>query len=158
MIERYAKTRQERLFHATGAESVILQDSARGHFPVYLSARGSSSDERLREEQSTDRVELRAHWSARCTHTDQFRLQEFVNRFNARNKLLTASVRQSHDSSALTVVGNSRFWVRDEDDFRPFARFVDMSLASAVKLFESVYEEMNVPSAGELDRCLRLTG
>lgn len=148
MIERYAKTRQERLFHATGAESVILQDSARGHFPVYLSARGSSPD----------RVELRAHWSARCTHTDQFRLQEFVNRFNARNKLLTASVRQSHDSSALTVVGSSRFWVRDEDDFRPFARFVDMSLASAVKLFESVYEEMNVPSAGELDRCLRLTG
>jgi hypothetical protein len=60
MIERYAKMRRERLFHSTGEaangeEYVILQDSARGHFPVYLSARGSSPDV----------VQLRAHFSVR---------------------------------------------------------------------------------------------
>jgi hypothetical protein len=158
MIERYAKTRRERLFRASGEEFVILQDSARGHFPAYLGARGSSTDERLREERLADLVELRAHWSARCVQSNRVRLHECVNRFNDRNKLLTASVRESHLSPALTVVGKSRFWIRDDDDFRPFVRFIDMSLASAVKLFEFVYEEMNVPSAAELERSLRLTG
>jgi hypothetical protein len=158
MIQRYAKMRRERLFHANGAEAngeeangeeyVILQDSARGHFPVYLSARGSSPDV----------VQLRAHFSARCAHTKRFRLHDCVDRFNDRNKLLTATVRESHDSSALGVVGKSRFWVRDEGDFGPFVRFVDMSLASAVKLVERVYEEMKLPSAAELERSLPMTG
>jgi len=112
----------------------------------------------LREERLADLVELRAHWSARCVQSNRVRLHECVNRFNDRNKLLTASVRESHLSPALTVVGKSRFWIRDDDDFRPFVRFIDMSLASAVKLFEFVYEEMNVPSAAELERSLRLTG
>lgn len=153
MIERYAKVRRERLFHsngeaANGAEYVILQDSARGHFPVYLSARGSSPDV----------VQLRAHFSARRAHTKRFRLHDCVNRFNDRDKLLTATVRESHDSSALGVVGDSRFWVRDEGDFGPFVRFVDMSLALAVQLVESVYEEMQLPSAAELERSLPMTG
>jgi hypothetical protein len=153
LIERYAKLRRERLFHANlgeanGEEYVILQDSARGHFPVYLSARGSSPDV----------VQLRAHFLARRAHTKRFRLHDCVNRFNDRNKLLTATVRESDDSSALGVVGNSRFWVRDEDDFGPFVRFVDMSLASAVKLVERVYEEMELPSAAELERSLPMTG
>ena len=153
MIERYAKMRRERLFHsngeaANGEEYVILQDSARGHFPVYLSARGSSPDV----------VQLRAHFSARRAHTKRFRLHDCVNRFNDRDKLLTATVRESHDSSALGVVGDSRFWVRDEGDFGPFVRFVDMSLASAVKLVERVYEEMELPSAAELERSLPMTG
>ena len=153
MIERYAKVRRERLFHsngeaANGEEYVILQDSARGHFPVYLSARGSSPDV----------VQLRAHFSARRAHTKRFRLHDCVNRFNDRDKLLTATVRESHDSSALGVVGDSRFWVRDEGDFGPFVRFVDMSLASAVKLVERVYEEMELPSAAELERSLPMTG
>ena len=153
MIERYAKMRRERLFHsngeaANGAEYVILQDSARGHFPVYLSARGSSPDV----------VQLRAHFSARRAHTKRFRLHDCVNRFNDRDKLLTATVRESHDSSALGVVGDSRFWVRDEGDFGPFVRFVDMSLALAVQLVESVYEEMQLPSATELERSLPMTG
>jgi hypothetical protein len=164
MIERYAKMRRERLFHsngeaANGAEYVILQDSARGHFPVYLSARGSSpTDERLREEQRADVVELRAHFSARRAHTKRFRLHDCVNRFNDRDKLLTATVRESHDSSALGVVGDSRFWVRDEGDFGPFVRFVDMSLALAVQLVERVYEELQLPSAAELERSLPMTG
>jgi hypothetical protein len=72
--------------------------------------------------------------------------------------LLTATVRESHDSSALGVVGGSRFWVRDEGDFGPFVRFVDMSLALAVQLVESVYEEMQLPSAAELERPLPMTG
>jgi hypothetical protein len=153
MIERYAKVRRERLFHsngeaANGEEYVILQDSARGHFPVYLSARGSSPDV----------VQLRAHFSARRAHTKRFRLHDCVNRFNDRDKLLTATVRESHDSSALGVVGDSRFWVRDEGDFGPFVRFVDMSLALAVQLVESVYEEMQLPSAAELERSLPMTG
>jgi hypothetical protein len=153
MIERYAKMRRERLFHSTGEaangeEYVILQDSARGHFPVYLSARGSSPDV----------VQLRAHFSARRAHTKRFRLHDCVNRFNDRDKLLTATVRESHDSSALGVVGDSRFWVRDEGDFGPFVRFVDMSLALAVQLVESVYEEMQLPSAAELERPLPMTG
>lgn len=153
MIERFAKMRRERLFHsnreaANGAEYVILQDSARGHFPVYLSARGSSPDV----------VQLRAHFSARRAHTKRFRLHDCVNRFNDRDKLLTATVRESHDSSALGVVGDSRFWVRDEGDFGPFVRFVDMSLALAVQLVESVYEEMQLPSATELERSLPMTG
>ena len=153
MIERYAKMRRERLFHSTGEaangeEYVILQDSARGHFPVHLSARGSSPDV----------VQLRAHFSARRAHTMRFRLHDCVNRFNDRNKLLTATVRESHDSSALGVVGGSRFWVRDEGDFGPFVRFVDMSLALAVQLVESVYEEMQLPSAAELERPLPMTG
>ena len=158
MIERYAKMRRERLFRANvqeanvqganGEEYVILQDSARGHFPVHLSARGSSPDV----------VQLRAHFSARRAHTMRFRLHDCVNRFNDRNKLLTATVRESHDSSALGVVGNSRFWVRDEDDFGPFVRFVDMSLALAVKLVERVYEETKLPSAAELERSLPMTG
>jgi hypothetical protein len=114
---------------------------------VYMGTRGSSPDV----------VTLRAHWSARCAHTERIRLDECVNRFNDRNKLLTASVRERHDSSALEVVGNSRFWVRDEDDFRPFVRFVDMSLASAVKLFEGVYAEMELPSAAELARWFQLS-
>ncbi len=153
MIARFAKMRRERLFHsnreaANGAEFVILQDSARGHFPVYLSARGSSPDV----------VQLRAHFSARRAHTKRFRLHDCVNRFNDRDKLLTATVRESHDSSALGVVGDSRFWVRDEGDFGPFVRFVDMSLALAVQLVESVYEEMQLPSATELERSLPMTG
>jgi len=153
MIERYAKMRRERLFHSNGEadngeEYVILQDSARGHFPVYLSARGSSPDV----------VQLRAHFSARRAHTKRFRLHDCVNRFNDRDKLLTATVRESHDSSALGVVGDSRFWVRDEGDFGPFVRFVDMSLALAVQLVESVYEEMQLPSAAELERSLPMTG
>ena len=153
MIERYAKMRRERLFHsngeaANGEEYVILQDSARGHFPVYLSARGSSPDV----------VQLRAHFSARRAHTKRFRLHDCVNRLNDRDKLLTATVRESHDSSALGVVGDSRFWVRDEGDFGPFVRFVDMSLALAVQLVESVYEEMQLPSAAELERSLPMTG
>jgi len=153
MIERYAKVRRERLFHsngeaANGEEYVILQDSARGHFPVYLSARGSSPDV----------VQLRAHFSARRAHTKRFRLHDCVNRFNDRDKLLTATVRESHDSSALGVVGDSRFWVRDEGDFGPFVRFVDMSLALAVQLVEGVYEEMQLPSAAELERSLPMTG
>ena len=153
MIERYAKMRRERLFHsngeaANGEEYVILQDSARGHFPVYLSARGSSPDV----------VQLRAHFSARRAHTKRFRLHDCVNRFNDRDKLLTATVRESHDSSALGVVGDSRFWVRDEGDFGPFVRFVDMSLALAVQLVESVYEEMQLPSAAELERSSPMTG
>jgi len=153
MIERYAKVRRERLFHsngeaANGEEYVILQDSARGHFPVYLSARGSSPDV----------VQLRAHFSARRAHTKRFRLHDCVNRFNDRDKLLTATVRESHDSSALGVVGDSRFWVRDEGDFGPFVRFVDMSLALAVQLVESVYEEMQLPSAAELERSSPMTG
>jgi hypothetical protein len=153
MIERNAKKRRERLFHSTGEaangeEYVILQDSARGHFPVYLSARGSSPDV----------VQLRAHFSARRAHTKRFRLHDCVNRFNDRDKLLTATVRESHDSSALGVVGDSRFWVRDEGDFGPFVRFVDMSLALAVQLVESVYEEMQLPSAAELERPLPMTG
>jgi hypothetical protein len=153
MIERYAKMRRERLFHsngeaANGEEYVILQDSARGHFPVYLSARGSSPDV----------VQLRAHFSARRAHTKRFRLHDCVNRFNDRDKLLTATVRESHDSSALGVVGDSRFWVRDEGDFGPFVRFVDMSLALAVQLVEIVYEEMQLPSAAELERSLPMTG
>jgi hypothetical protein len=148
MIERYAKMRRERLFRPNGDESVLLQDSARGHFPVYLSARGSSPDV----------VQLRAHTSAGCAHTERFRLHEFVNRFNDRNKLLTASVREWHESSPLGVVASARFWVRDDDDFRPFVRFVDMSLAAAVKLVESVYEEMQAPSAAELGRSLQMTG
>jgi len=153
MIQRYAKMRRERLFHsngeaANGEEYVILQDSARGHFPVYLSARGSSPDV----------VQLRAHFSARRAHTKRFRLHDCVNRFNDRDKLLTATVRESHDSSALGVVGDSRFWVRDEGDFGPFVRFVDMSLALAVQLVENVYEEMQLPSAAELERSLPMTG
>ena len=153
MIERFAKMRRERLFHsngeaANGAEYVILQDSARGHFPVYLSARGSSPDV----------VQLRAHFLARHAHTKRFRLHDCVNRFNDRDKLLTATVRESHDSSALGVVGDSRFWVRDEGDFGPFVRFVDMSLALAVQLVEIVYEEMQLPSAAELERSLPMTG
>jgi hypothetical protein len=95
---------------------------------------------------------------ARRAYTKRFRLHDCVNRFNDRNKLLTATVRESDDSSALGVVGNSRFWVRDEDDFGPFVRFVDMSLASAVKLVERVYEEMELPSAAELERSLPMTG
>ena len=153
MIQRYAKMRRERLFHsngeaANGEEYVILQDSARGHFPVYLSARGSSPDV----------VQLRAHFSARRAHTKRFRLHDCVNRFNDRDKLLTATVRESHDSSALGVVGDSRFWVRDEGDFGPFVRFVDMSLALAVQLVENVYEEMQLPSAAELEPSLPMTG
>jgi hypothetical protein len=153
MIERFAKMRRERLFHsngeaANGAEYVILQDSARGHFPVYLSARGSSPDV----------VQLRAHFWARRARTKRFRLHDCVNRFNVRDKLLTATVRESHDSSALGVVGDSRFWVRDEGDFGPFVRFVDMSLALAVQLVESVYEELQLPTAAELERSLPMTG
>jgi hypothetical protein len=148
MIERYAKMRRERLFHPNRDESVLLQDSARGHFPVYLSARGASPDV----------VQLRAHTSAGCAHTKRFRLHEFVNRFNDRNKLLTASVRESHESSPLGVVASGRFWVRDDGDFRPFVRFVDMSLASAVELVESVYEEVRAPCAAELERSLPMTG
>ena len=153
MIERYAKMRRERLFQAdgkkaNGEEYVILQDSARGHFPVYLSARGSSPDV----------VQLRAHFLARRAHTKRFRLHDCVNRFNDRDKLLTATVRESHDSSALGVVGDSRFWVRDEGDFGPFVRFVDMSLALAVQLVESVYEELQLPTAAELERPLPMTG
>ncbi len=136
MIERYAQTRGERLFRASGGERLMLQDSARGHFPVYLSARGSSPDV----------VTLRAHWS-RCERTERVRLQECVTRFNGRNKLLTASICESHATSALEVVGRSRFWVRDESDFAPFARFADRSLASAVKLFEGLYAEMRLSSA-----------
>jgi hypothetical protein len=158
LIERYAKTRSERLFRGDG-ESLILHDSALGHFPVYMSARGSSPD----------LVTLRARWSARCAHTERIRLHECVNRFNVRNALLTASVHDSHDFSALAVVGNSRFWVRDEDDFRPFARFVDMSLASATKLFEDVYAEItravcasrkrsSLSSPAELERYFQLSG
>lgn len=136
MIKRYAQTRSERLFRASGGESLMLQDSARGHFPVYLSSRGSSPDV----------VTLRAHWS-RCARTERIRLHERVNRFNDRNKLLTASICESHGTSALEVVGKSRFWVRDEDDFAPLSRFIDMSLASAVRLFEGLYAEVRLSSA-----------
>jgi hypothetical protein len=147
LIERYAKTRRERLFRGGDGESLLMHDSAHGHFPVYMSARGSSPD----------LVTLRARWSARCAHTERIRLQECVTRFNVRNALLTARVQESHDFSALAVVGKSRFWVRDEDDFRPFARFVDISLASAAKLFEDVYTEMKLPSLAELERCFQLS-
>ena len=147
MIERYAKTRGERLFRANGGDFLLLQDSARGHFPVYMHARSSSPDV----------VTLRAHWSARCAHTERMRLHESVNRFNARNASVTASVRDSHDSSALQVVVNSRFWVRDERDFGPFVRFADMSLASAARLFEQIYADTQPPSAAELGRCLLIT-
>lgn|GEM_PF-2329020 len=147
LIERYARTRGQRLFRGDEGESVLLHDSARGHFPVYMSARGSSPD----------LVTLRARWSARCAHTERIRLQECVNRFTARNALLTANIHESHDFSALAVVGNSRFWVRDEDDFRPFTRFVDMSLALAAKLFEDVYAEMTLASPAELETCLQLS-
>ena len=82
-----------------------------------------------------------------------------MNRFNDRNALLTATVRESHDSSALRVVGNGRFWVAEDDDFGPFVRFIDVSLASIVELFESVYEEvLQLPSAAELERSLPITG
>ena len=145
LIDRYAKTRSQRLFRREG-ESVLLHDSAHGHFPVYMSARGSSPDP----------VTLRARWSARCAHTERTRLEECVNRFNVRNALLTANVHESHDLSALAVVGNSRFWVRDGDDFRPFARFVDMSLALATTLFEDVYAEMTLPA--EPEKCFQLSG
>ena len=153
MIQRYATMRGGRLFQpnseeSNGKEAVILQDSARGHFPVYLSARGSSPDV----------IHLRAHWSARCAHSKRFRLHGCVNRFNDRNALLTATVRESHDSSALRVVGNGRFWVAGDDDFGPFVRFIDVSLASIVELFESVYEDMPLPSAAELERSLAMTG
>jgi hypothetical protein len=148
LIERYARTRSQRLFQSDERESVLLHDSARGHFPVYMSARGSSPD----------LVTLRARWSARCAHTERIRLQECVNRFTARNALLTANIHESPDFSAAAVVGNSRFWVRDEDDFRPFTRFVDMSLALAAKLFEDVYAEMTLVSPAELERCLQLSG
>ena|SRR6185312_1323017 len=130
MIERYAKTRGERLFHASGGESLMLHDSARGHFPVYLSVRGSSPDV----------VTLRAHWS-RCARTERIRLHEYVNHFNEHDALLTASVCESHGTSALEIVAKSRFWVRDDDDFRPFVRFVDRSLAAAARLFEAIYTD-----------------
>lgn len=136
MIERYAKMRGDRLFRACGGESLMLHDSARGHFPVYLSARGSSPDV----------VTIRAHWS-RCARTERVRLNEYVNRFNARNALLTATICESHGTSGLEVIAKSRFWVRDEDDFRPFVRFADRALASAGQLFEAIYAELGSYSA-----------
>lgn len=146
MIERYAKKRSERLFRANDGEYVQLQDSARGHFPVYMHACGSSPDV----------VTLRAHWSARCAHTKRIHLRECVNRFNDRNPWLTVSVREAHDSSALTVVVNSSILLADEVDFGVFVRFVDLSLASAAKLFEQVYPGTQLPSPAELRRCLQL--
>ena len=148
LIERYAKTRRERLFHSNGNEFVILQDSARGHFPVYMRARDSSPDV----------VSLRARWSAGFAHAERIRVHELVNRFNDRNKWLTASIRETHDRSALRVVGNFRFWVRDEVDFAAFVRFVDLSLAAATKLFEAVYAEATLSSPAELERCFQLSG
>src|SRR5262249_54986874 len=44
MIKRYARTRGERLFRAYEGQYLILQDSARGHFPVYMRPHGSSPD------------------------------------------------------------------------------------------------------------------
>ncbi|HUL98424.1 MAG TPA: YbjN domain-containing protein [Mycobacterium sp.] len=131
MIERYARTRGERLFRADGGEYLILQDSARGHFPVYMRATGSSPDV----------VKLRARWSAGLARADRSRLLEWVNHFNDRDAWLMASVRDAHDPAALRVVVNSRFYVADEADFGAFARFVDLSLASAAEVFEGVYAE-----------------
>ena len=122
----------------------MLQDSAHGHFPVYMSGRGSSPDA----------VTLRARCVVRCAQAERIRLHECVNRFNARNALLTASVHESH---ALEVVGSGRFWVRDERDFTPFVRFVDTSLALATRLVESVYAETHLHFCAELERSLRIT-
>jgi Putative bacterial sensory transduction regulator len=147
MIKRYARTRGERLFRAYEGQYLILQDSARGHFPVYLRPHGSSPDA----------VELCARWSARLAHAERIRLLELVNRFNDRNQWLTASVRDTNDASALTVVGRSRFCITDEVDFGAFARFVDLSLASAAKLFEAVYAEMKLPSSAEIGRRFQIS-
>ena len=141
VVERYAKTRGERLFRADGGEFLMLHESARGHFPVYMHAHGSSPDV----------VSLRAHWSAGLARAELSRLREYVSRFNDRNPWLTASVGNSHDSYAIRIVGHIRFCAKDQADFGAFARFVDMSLSSAAKLFERVYSEITV-------RCLQATG
>jgi Putative bacterial sensory transduction regulator len=142
MINRYARTRGERLFRADDGGYLMLQDSARGHFPVYLRPHDSSPDV----------VELCARWSARLAHAERSRLLEWVNRFNDRNPWLTASVRDTNDASAPTVVGNSRFCITNEVDFGAFARFVDLSLASATKLFEGVYAEIKLSPSDDIER------
>ena len=140
VIQRYARTRGERLFRTGEGEFLMLHESARGHFPVYLHARGSSPDV----------VSLRANWSAGLARTELSRLHAYVHRFNECNPWLTARVRHCHDSFALEIVGHIGFCSTD-DDFGTFARFVDMSLSAAAKLFERVYSEITV-------RCLQTAG
>ena len=140
MVKRYARTRGERLFRTGEGEFLMLHEAARGHFPVYMHARGSSPDV----------VSFRAHWSAGLARTELSRLHAHVDRFNGCTPWLTASVRHSHDSFALEIVGHIRFCSTD-DDFATFARFVDMSLSAATKLFETVYSEITV-------RCLQTAG
>ncbi|MGE5696133.1 MAG: hypothetical protein ACM4D3_13140 [Candidatus Sericytochromatia bacterium] len=134
VIERYAKTRGIRLIRAGEGEFLMLQDSARGHFPVYMHARGSSRDG----------ISLRAHWSAGLGRAELSLLHECVKRFNDHNPWLTASVREGPGSFALRIVGHIRFRATDEADFGVFARFLDMSLSTAARLFERVYSDMTV--------------
>jgi hypothetical protein len=81
MIERYAKTRGERLFRADEGGYLILQDSARGHFPVHMRAHGSV-------------VELRPRWSPRVAHADrisQFSITDEVD-FEAFGRFVDSSL------------------------------------------------------------------
>lgn len=84
MIERYARTRGERLFHADEGGYLILQDSARGHFPVHMHAHDSSPDV----------VVLRPRWSTRFAHPErnsQFRITDDAD-FDAFGQFVDSSL------------------------------------------------------------------
>ena len=148
MIERYAKKRSHRLFRAEDGEYLILTESTVGPFRAYMHPRGSSPDV----------VKCCASPFVSFPHLERDRLLELVNRFNNRNQWLTASVRDTHDMSRLRVVGNSRLSLSDEADFGVFVRFVDLSLETAAKLFETVDREMKLPSPAELQHWIQLSG
>lgn len=141
LIEKYLRMRGFRRYRADDGECMIAVASDAGAFRFYL-----------RPSTSAEVVKVRARSDRRLPGEQRARLLEVANRFNDHNQWLTASVREGTDAGYLRVVGNSRFWVTDGTDLDTFARFVDMSLASAAALFEAVDAELQLPTPEQLQR------
>lgn len=141
MIDRYLAMRGHRIYRADDGERLIEMTSTAGTFRVYLDVSRAASNV----------LTIRARSSAQYSAAERTRLLETVNRWNDRHHWLPASVRDGR-SSRLRVVGNGRFSITDETDFGAFARYADLAIAFAAKLFERVDAEMRLPSANQLEQ------
>jgi len=148
LIEKYLRERRNRFYRADDGEFVILVGSTTAPFQMFMRARGTAPTV----------VKIRARWSMRFPRAERNRLLELVNKWNDHNQWLTASIRDTHDGTDLRVVGNSRIAVDENVDFSTFRWFVDLSVASAAKLFEEVAAEMKLPSPSEFEKWFEQDG
>lgn len=148
LIEKYLREQGYRFFRAEDGECLVFISSKAGPFQVHMRTRSGAPNV----------VKFGARAGMRFPLAERGRLLELVNRWNDQDPWLTASVRPTADGSQLRVVGNSTFFVVLDAEFPVLRRFADLSLASALKLFELLNSEMRLPSAAQLEEWFEWEG